>query len=200
MIYINIEGHVDAGFLRQIPFALSQAMNDTAFDVRNHIITQTWQSAFTVRNKALPRKLWNVEKAKVRDFRSTGVMEAGVMQQIDRGWVSRQADGGTKRNHRGGSVAIPSAAKRTATGRITKSQKPTPIRDRPRTFIVNRGQKRLVLERNRNSGKLKLWYVLQPTVQIDKRFRFHEDAETVAMRVFSGHFQRRMDALVFSGR
>ena len=200
MITINIDGLPRQDFFRQIPFALSQAMNDTMFDVRKNTIDKTWPEAFTVRNKTLPRILWQVERAQVRDFRSSGEMTAGVVQKIQRDWVARQADGGVKTNTRGGAVAIPAGARRTATGRITKNEKPTPVRNRPRVFVINQGQKRLVLERSRSGDEVKLWYVMQPAVRIDKRFRFHEDGAAVIMRVFSGHFQRRMGALVFSGR
>ena len=124
MINFDISSDIDAAirgvgdfFRRQIPFATSIAINNTIFDVRRDIIESTWPKSFTVRNQALPRRLFKVSKRATKSD-----LKALLSQDLDRRWVERQATGGTKTGSSGGRVAIPTNpdSMRTSTGRIKR--------------------------------------------------------------------------------
>lgn len=208
-------------FWTEIPFAMSGAMVDTMFDVQKRIVESTYPAAFTVRNKAFPRRLWRVKvngagsssamyKMLRNELRTGGVAEILLQQQplpssgggsADREYMEDHVTGGTKTPSRGGrSIAVPIDIGRTSTGRIPAAKKPTRIRNKKGTFVrPGKGGTRVIMERQRN-GDVRAWYVLAPSVKIDRRFRFYEDGIDTVERVFSGHLNTRMSRVVAKSR
>lgn len=182
-------------FWKDVPFAMSQAMNDSMFDARRRIVNSTYPRAFNVRNKVLPGRLWRITKrASKRD------LEVLLTQTMDLDYMVRHVTGGVKTPRGGKSVAIPVDISRTKTGRIPAARKPTPIRNKKGTFVrPGKGGTRVVVERQRNKT-LRVWYILAPSAKIDARFRFYEDGIDTIERVFSGHFNTRMNRAIATSR
>lgn len=201
MININVTSDIDAAmasvgdfFRSQIPFATSVALNNSAFDIRNEIVTVTWGKAFKVRNKALPRVMFQVVKS------SKTNLVAVVEQTLDRDWPGRQAAGGVKTGHTGGRVAIPTTPDkmRNATGRIRASLKPARLAGTKGVFTVQSGGRKLIFKRVRK--KTQLLYSIVPSARIPKRFMFYEDATATAIRVFPGYWRLAMNEAIASSR
>lgn len=170
----------------QVPFATAQALNATAFRVRSQIVDKTYPSAFTVRNAGFPRTAFRVEKARKRR------LLAAVFDRLGRKFLELQARGGTKRPSRSSRLAIPSRRiKRSARGRITKGQLPTALLSRRGVYVGTVAKAAEGIWRQTRGG-LELLYTLLPSARIPKRFRFYEDAERTARRVFPREFSRAL--------
>ena len=188
---------VDSFFRTQIPFGTSRALNDTIFDVRKRIVGSTYPEAFTVRNRAFPGRLFRVipKATKTR-------LETILTTTLDRTFIERHVMGGTKRGKSGGRVAIPTNPEkmRSSNGRIRAPMKPLRIGTRKDVFTIDQGNRKLILKRGRKGADNELLYVIVPEANIRKRFRFYEDAEKTALRVFSGHWNTNMNKAIRTSR
>ena len=211
---------IDDTFYRQIPFALASAMNDTMFDARERVIGPTYDKAFTRRNSRAARASWNVEKVATggrnaelfRGFKSGGgTIEVLVKQRALRGrggasnfleYYERHVTGGTKSPTRGEGVAIPTRHAegfRNSQGSMRAAKKPTQLRNKKNVFVAESGRNRVIMERKKD-GSVTPWYVLVPNAQISPTFRFFEDGIDTIQRVFSGHFNLRMNRAIRQSR
>ena len=202
MMDLDVRAHVRGatrylGFVhrRQIPFATSMALNDTAFQVRKRIVERTYPRAFNVRNRRFPDIAFRVRKASKRKLR------ASVYDRLGRASLGLHAEGGTKRP-RGRHLAVPgSNVKRTATGKVGKARQPRTVLSRGKAFKVRRGRGEMIFERIGSKGKkLKLLYVLTPSARNDKRFPFHKDAMSTATRAFPRNFDRALARAIATAR
>ncbi len=168
---------------KQLPFATANAINSTCFDIRKEIVSHTYPEAFDVRNKHFARAAFRVGKASKRR------LVGRVYDRLGRGWLERQARGGTKRPD-GSNLAIPTRnIKRTASGRIGVAKRPRNLRN---AFVADlRGRGKAVYQRyGRKGKKLRLAYVLEPRARVDQRFDFYEDANRIVNKRFVAHFSR----------
>jgi hypothetical protein len=86
---------------KQLPFAISKAMNQSAFATRGELIDE-WSSHLTVRNQNFARVALTVETSKKSDL-TVSITD----KRVDgRGNMALHADGGT-RTGQGGDMAIP---------------------------------------------------------------------------------------------
>lgn len=209
MINVSINSTIDVAiaderaFMRQLPFAFSQAMNDATFEARHHIVEQTWPRAFEVRNRTLPGAMFKVlKRANKRDLRSVlgqrAMPRSGILD-----WVSDQAEGGIKTPNGHEHIAIPPAAiadsLRTSTGRIAKRNKPRKVTDRKDTHLVLKGgKKRAIVQRNRGSKNTQTLFIFTHQAKIPKRFMFYEDAERVFLAEITPAYYRRLGAIITS--
>lgn len=176
----------------QVAFASSQALNDTAFDVRKQIVERTYPRSFNVRNTGFPRTAFRVSKASKRH------LEAAVYDRTESEWLTRQATGGIKRAPGGGRVAVPtSKVQRTARGRVKKPQTPTALL-RGRGFKSRGKGGEAIVKPNR--GKRDVYYFLRDRVVVKKRFPFEEAATKRTRAVYAGHFGRRLKAAIRTAR
>jgi hypothetical protein len=191
-----------SGWLRtlhhdQVPFATSQALNSTVFDVRKHVVGRTFPEAFTLRNRRFPSAVLRVVKARKRR------LVARLHDPKQRAWIERQATGGTKRA-RGRFVAVPDAdiVRRTASGKIRAADKPRRITSKRGTFISKGGGKLApgIWRRNAASGRVQPVYVFRPAVRIPKRLRFYEDASKVVASRFPRRFRQAFIKAVRTAR
>lgn len=167
---------------KQVPYATSQALNSTIFDVRKQIVGPTYRRAFNVRNSRFASAAFRVEKASKRRLR------AKLFDRLERGSLDLHAEGGTKRP-KSGSLAIPTdKIKRTSGGKIPKGKKP---RNLAGGFVGNPfGKGRGIWQRDRRTRRLKLMYDLERSARIRRSFDFYRDAEKVASRVYPRHWER----------
>lgn len=175
-------------FRGQVPFAISRAVNSTAFDVRQDTVERVYPRDFEMRNRALPRKLFGVvKKATKRD------PEAIVGQTLDRDWTEKQATGGVKKP-RGGAIAISPTpdAIRTSSGAVRKNLKPRNLKG---AFKVGTA----IYVRDREGDPVKA-YNLVRSARIPKRFMFYEEAMARATAVFSDHLWEGMDYAIRTSR
>lgn len=102
--------------------------------------------------------------------------------------MALQETGGRKQGKDGGMVAIPVAARRTATAVTRPSQWPGALLRRSRAYTVPLGGGRIGVFQRRGRGGSRLMYVLSPFVQIEARFGMHETVAAVVTDRFAAHF------------
>ncbi len=207
---VDIDSNIDAALRdftelerRQLPFALSGAMLDTAFDVRRRIVGSTYPEAFDVKNKRFAGVMFKVTKdgaavrrgaaaGITRELRSAGEVSVSVKDTLGRDYMQRHTRGGTK-TPRGGSIAVPvtPGEVRGASGRVLARNKPLALGKKRNHFTLYKGGRKAAVMR-RDGDALTAVYLFLKQAGIEKSFRFYEDAEQTALSVFSGHFDNRL--------
>jgi hypothetical protein len=160
-----------AANLDQVPYAVSQALNQSAFGARAVLVQHTWPSSVTVRNRSFISAALRVEKAGKHNLR-VAITESGRMK--DRAHLALHAFGGVKRSK--GNLAIPSRAVRRGASGVVGSQLPRNL-----TRKVVRGDAIYQAVGKGKASKLKLMYTLKPTARQPADVPFSEDF-AVAMR------------------
>ena len=164
---------------KQIPFAQSRALNDTAFQIRQQIVQHTYPDSFTVRNSRFINAVLRVETANKTN------LNARVYDKLGRDYLERQAKGGIK-IPKGSNLAIPGVRNvaRTAGGAIRKADRPRSLINKKNVFKTDKA----ILQRQKGQP-LKVLYILEPSAKIPKRFPFYEDASRVANTKFKTNYQ-----------
>lgn len=156
---------------RQVPFALSQAMNEAAFEVRSEIVQRTYPRAFTVRNSRFINAVMRVAKA------TKSNLVASVFDQLGRDYLERHSKGGTK-TPKGQNLAIPSDnVARNAGGSVRAAQRPRNLLQRKDAFKLDvKGNSFIAKRDGKARYPIRLLYLLEPRASIAKSFAFYEDA------------------------
>lgn len=193
--YRELEKRLNSVQRKQLPFAFSKTLNDTAFQVRKTVTGPTYNRAFDVKNSKFSGQSFRVFKATKRK------LEASVTQvkvrQLYRGNLKMHAEGGIKRP-RAGNIAIPSdkmKAKRTRTGRIGQANRPRQLLEKPRTFIavMPSGNRGIWQRRGNKRLPIDLLYTLDSSVRITKSYMFFEDGSKVVRKKLQRNFSKAFD-------
>ena len=180
---------------RRIPWASKTALNDTIAGVRKRIVGRTWPRAVTVRSRRF------MGTALRREFATMRKQRAALFDRLGRDFLPLQAEGGIKRP-RGAHIAVPIErnVRRTASGKVRKSQLPRVVLRKPKVFTGRiRSAHTAIAERTRRGG-LKLLYTLIRSAPITKRFMFYEDAAASSARQFPRHLARRFTQALRTAR
>ncbi|WAP69052.1 hypothetical protein [Jiella pelagia] len=179
----KVTAGLDKAARKQIPFASALALTMVAKDAQQKV-RQSLPSTFTIRNGWVAKGI-QVKAANKRQF----PMQAEVGTKDD--FMARQSEGGDKTGRNGGSVAVPVGARAQQSDITRKSKWPGALLRRKKTFIIkphagrSKGQ-RLVYKREPQG--LKLLYILQRKVNVKPVWRFKEQVERVAQRVYDKRF------------
>lgn len=151
----------------QVPFALSQAMNDAVKGSLLELVQETWPTHVDARNKGFLKFAFG--RAKFSTKRNLRV-ELNDDKAQGRGNLAKHAEGGT-RTAKNGNLAVPATVlkgKRRTKG-IPKAFRPKNL---PNSF--RKGD--VIYQRTGKGGKnLKLMYVLRPSVTIKADVPFEQD-------------------------
>jgi hypothetical protein len=170
--------------LDQVPFALSQALNDAAKTARAEIVDTVWPRSVTVRNRAFMG--WMMRT----DFANKHNLKVRLYNREPREFLPRQAEGGTKRPHQGKQIAIPGTIVKRARGRggVPSNLKPRML---PNSF--KRGN---AIFQRVGKEHIRLMYVLNDQASVRKSFPAYETWDHVmrseVMRAFGPRMQRAM--------
>ena len=189
------------GAADQIPFALSQAMNDGLQAARDQIVERTWPGAVTVRNTRF------MAVAMRREFASKRKLRVSLFDNIGRGNLLLHEDGGSRRP-RGAMIAVPSSdlkARRTGKG-VPKGMRPGALGAAgfrkgnaiyTRTGTYQRGSKG---SPGHDGRGLKLMYALTPTASIKADVPFEPDFDRAMTSAVWGSFGPRFLAAITGRR
>lgn len=182
---------------RQLPFAISQALTSTAFDVRKQLVDRTWPRSVDVRDARFINAALRVDKASKR------ILVAGVYDRLERDFLERQARGGIKTG-RGHDVAIPTErvkARRGARG-VPKSLRPRQVLDKPTGFVKAVRGKRVVFRRvgGKRNPKVEALYTLVPAARVRRSFPAYRDARDVVGRRIGKHFHTSFERAMRTAR
>lgn len=173
---------------KQLPFAISRALNDTIFDARKSVVRRV-QSVYDNKKKwynaGSPTGIKAITSRKTRLFVE---LHAGAY------FAERQEEGGVKRAVSGKYVAIP--VKGAVARKFQRSDGITRLkRAQKGVFITTpKGNKTpSVFKRVGKKRKVKRLFSFAPKTTTRSSFRFYETAKKVADRRFTRHFSMRLD-------
>lgn len=166
--------------LDQIPFALSRALNDAAFDARQVLVDQTWPSHVTVRNTSFIGWALKIERSDKYNLRVT-------IYDQSKGNVHLplHAEGGTKTAK--GRFAIPTAAVSLTSQGARTNQKPSNL---ARKVVI--GNAIYQQQGHGRNQKLVKMYTLAHSVKQPADVPFEQDFETAMRASITAHFPVRM--------
>jgi len=181
---------------RQIPFAASQAINDTTKDARQSIIKD-------VQHKQRGKATWwkNRSTGILREFAKKNKLWGSVYTKMH--WARLQYEGGTKTPHRGKSIAVPTdkapkAKKYRKPGGVKQylSEKKKGVFATPSGVYKSKGRKG-----SKYSERL-FAFVKRAHIQKAKGVLrdFDTVAEKVARRRFVLHFRKRIERAIKTAR
>lgn len=198
-------------FERQIPFALTGAVVDTAFEVRRRVVESTWGDAFDVKNARFAGVTIKVMDdtggqlrggvgALTRQLRSNDEFEISVGDSLGREYLANHASGGTK-HPRTSNIAVPVEPEkvRGASGRVLKNKKPINLTNKKQFFVLKRGGQKLAIMERRGKDTTAV-YLFMSQAQIPKRFRFYEDAMDTVDVSFFKNLDDRLAGVIRSSR
>jgi hypothetical protein len=189
---------------RQIPFATSKAINETAKD------SQKYQRAYQLRAFDVTRRTFMERSVKIKPFAKKRSLWARI--QIEPPGGKKRADviakfekGGRKTAKSGQHVAVPIAGPRLT--RRTRARpnipsrygpfeprkgQPTVLEGKKRTFVVTRGSKAGVYQRigRARKGKFRLLYTFKQSVTIDRRLNFIRNIKRIVNQRWDRNFSR----------
>lgn len=160
---------------RQVPFAMSMALNDVAFASRKAVVDALPQR-FTIRSgKFLPGSI-QVDKATKRTLTAT----VGVSDRA--AFLVKQEEGGEETPREGRkALSVPSNVRKSDDARIPKTKRPAPLMQRKDTFIYQSKNGAVVAQRIDRKTLIVLWGFEQEA-RYQQRFHFLDtvDAEATA--------------------
>jgi len=185
---------------RQMPFAMSRALNDVAVDARRNVV-QRFPRHFKVRRKNLGKAALWVR----RSNKSQKPITAWVGTRQWAEFLTLHAVGGIKKAKRGHRLAIPTRiVKRTSTGRIRKADRPRTLRDKPGFQPKELAEKQRITvrpkRRRKRTGKLGIFFILRQRVKIRKRWPFRKEVKEVAARRIGPAFELRLRQAIKSAK
>lgn len=179
--YRELEKRLNKIQRKQLPFAFSKTLNDTAKKVRKQIVERTYPRSFDVRDKRFANATFSIKFSNKRN------LVAVVFDRLDRANLKLHAKGGTKRA-KSGNIAVPSRyVKERRSGRgVRKSLRPRTVVDTPKGYIQRGPRKAIYQSYGRKGANKRLLYSLKSFANIRKTFPFYKDANRTVER----HLQR----------
>lgn len=180
---------------RQVPFALSQALNTTAFEIRSEIVQRTYPRAFTVRNSRFINAALRVATATKIN------LVASVFDQLGRDYLERHTTGGIK-SPRGSNLAIPTdQVTRNAGGSVRAAQQPRNVLNKRNAFKLHMNGNTFIAQRQGKARyPLRIFYLLEPRATIAKTFAFYEDARRVVSDKLADAWSRAWSRAIKTAR
>lgn len=174
---------------RQIPFAISSGLTDTAEDIRDAEVKHLL-AVFDVRGN-----WWKENRRYGLRYKAARKTKPVAEVYTRAHWLFDHVHGGT-RSESGKRRGVPKSAsiRRTQTGSIRMSDRPLRI---PKSYkIPISGGKSLLLRRKQGGMDPELMYLLIPRARIKKRFYFYETAHRTARKVGQKNFDKALDRAI----
>lgn len=181
---------------KQLPFAMSKALNDTAFRIRKQIVKKSWPRSVNVKARGFANAAFRVDKAGKRR------LKASVYDRLGSRVFDRLIHGKPHFPYRGAHLAIP-VARRTKL--ITAGGKLSAIGKR----ALTPGTKGIYeADFGRGPGIWKDWgkqghellFVLKPMSRTPKKFDFYGDSDRVARRFLPVYMKRAVQYAIRTAR
>jgi len=175
---------LDDGQRRQVPFAISRALNATAFDAQR-AVKKNLHKTFTLRSKWTERGVRVIRSNKQK-------LVAVVLMGKGREYMGLHEFGGTRRaanKH----IAIPEKIRRTKRSKISKARRPRSVLNRANTFKIEAGQESHLppgIYQRMARGRLKMLYAFETSTTYKKVFNFDKTIEGVTNNRFDKHFTK----------
>ncbi len=171
---------------RQIPYAMSRALNDTAVDAQGAVVSQA-QRVFE------NRKRWWIKGNRRTGIRVGFSNKTNLVASVyTNAYFAKQQEHGNVKTPRGSKIAVPTDK---APKRLFRSDGVSKAKTNSKVFSDRRG----VFQRM-SRGKLKMLFSWTPSAVVTPRFSFGATAKLRAQQRIKRHFQRRLAQALRSAR
>ncbi len=181
----------------QLPFAMALTLTRTA-QFAHRVVRKRVGRVFTIRSQRVPKGI-RIQRAEKRDFPSSHATVGTVDQ-----FIARFEFGGDQRPLGTGRFAVPSRLiRRTATGKVRVSQRPSALREKKTTFLESGPDTGAAIARRRGKrarDQRQLLYFLRPRIRIDDRLEMAKSVEQSANRRLGPEYERSMAIAIKSRR
>jgi hypothetical protein len=191
--------HLNSLQKKQIPFAISQALNDTAFQAKKDQVIQLTKKLD--RPTPFTKKGTRVKKANKRNPIATVYIEDNRNE-----YMKYQVAGGV-RKPRNKTILVPTKnLKLNKYGNITRAQRRKLFNDKTRHFTGipkgMAGAKAGVWKRLGAGGRKSIVMVAEFKKQVsyEKKYPFHQQVNRIAARNFPVNFRNRLDQALKTAR
>jgi len=170
---------------KQIPFAMSTAMNETAFDIRRHQVKSVWPSSVSSKTRGFAGRAFRVLKSTKRKLVSAVFADPSRVSPEGIEAINRVEEGKTHFPFRSRWLAVPTRNALTPTGRVKKVARAALKDSSPNTFVANmRGRGPAIWQRTRQG--LRMLFVLKTRVPTPRVFPFGRESLRIARLVWPG--------------
>ena len=180
---------------KQIPFALSKALNDSAWQARIDV-RRGLGSRFTIRNKYVERGVRVGKKASKRNL----VAEVG---SADRFMVTQETGGPRLKKPSNQFYAVPTAAiRKGGKGRVTPSKFPARLLKRKGFFLTRAksGVGMLAQRKGKKRYPLSIWWIFVRKANLRKRLGFEAQVDISVQKNFGKSFTKAFEAALKTAR
>lgn len=173
----------------QIPFALSKALNETALDVRNHIVKSVWRHSVNPKARGFAGRAFRTRFSNKRSLIAAVFADPSRVSPEGIEAIKRVEQGIRHYPYSGRWLAVPTTKALTPTGRLSAVAKRILSRAEPKSFRLDRGRGPGLWLRNRHGG-IDLMFVLKPSVSTPRVFPFGREAFRLARLTWPGNVIR----------
>lgn len=178
----------------QLPFAAARALTVTGKWARS-AVEKDLSNHFEIRNTRVRRGI----RSTFADKRDWPDIQTAV-GSID-SFMAPHATGGTKRARGGGRILIPMRPiRRTATGRIRKSQRPSELRSKSKTYVEGNILTLRASTGRRKPPKLRKLYLMRDKAKIEKSWPLQKVVARAVRKHYPREFKRSMSQAIRSAR
>lgn len=170
---------------KQVPFAVSTALNETAFDIRRHQVRSVWPASVGAKARGFAGRAFRVLKSSKRKLLSAVFADPRRVSPEGIEAIKRVEEGKTHFPFRGRFLAVPTRNALTPTGRVKKVAREALQDNSANTFVANRMGRGPAIWQRTPKG-LKMLFVLKPKVPTPKVFPFGREALRIARLVWPG--------------
>lgn len=184
---------------RQIPFAISTALNETAKEVRTGIVRRVWPRSVDARARGFAGRAFRLVFAKKN--RLVSAVYADPTRVSGKGIAAiKQLEEGLRHfPFRSRYLAVPTYNALTPTGRLKKVAKAALDENSRDAFVADlRGRGPAIWQRTPKG--LRLLFVLKPSVPTPKAFPFTRSADRIARDRWQGNIRRSVIRAVKTAR
>lgn len=186
-------------FPQEVPFAMKTAMNDTAFEIRNHIVKRVWPNAVQPKQRGFAGRAFRVLKATKSRLVAAVFADPSRVSAAGIEAINRVEEGIRHYPFSSRYLAVPTRNSLTRTGRLKAVAKRTLDRTEPGTFVSDmKGRGPAIWRRTRRG--LQMMFVLKPSVPTPDVFPFRREAEWKARNTWPGAVRRAVIRAVKTSR
>lgn len=173
--------------VKRFPFATALALTRTAQAGQN-AVREHMEAAFILRNRFTQNQV-RIAAAKKTD------LEAAVYLTHGADYMALHETGGLKTPAHSSSVAVPTEqVRRTKRGLVAKSNKPRPLRDQRRVFVIEFKSGKRAIARRKGKARLPIsvvWF-LADEAKIAPRLKMQQIVQRIAATEFGSQHEKAL--------
>jgi hypothetical protein len=194
-----------AAMAKQLPFAVSKALNETGKILQKKVIEELLPADFILSGRQRPARgapWWKPKTALGFNLQFSKKSQGENMQTVlgsRANWLALHETGGVKRLK--SRVAVPYGARKSKFDIVSRARKPRRVLARKAFILPTKDGTEGIFERTGpNDGELRLLYLLQPSTDIKADLHFEKFTTAEAQKIIGPIFEREFAKAITSAK